>query len=421
MDTTERVIVVGLGYVGLPLALRAVQAGFDVIGVDLSTERIARLRDANSFVEDITDGEIKEALNSGRFAVTTELADAGWFDVAVIAVPTPLRDGSPDLSFVTAAGAGLGTLVRPGACVVLESTTYPGTTEEMVVPLLEEASGLVAGGDFHLGFSPERIDPGNPTWTSVNTPKIVSGHRRRLARARSRRSTTASSNDGCRCSARGRPSWPSSSRTRSATSTSRSSTSSRCSPTTSASTCGRRSTRRPPSRSGSCGSRPGRGSAGTACRSTRPTCPGGCSGRWARASASSSWPTTSTTTCPTTWCAGIVMALNERQQSVNGARILLLGLAYKKNTGDARESPAVRVAQLLGDLGADVRVADPHVVEARWTCRAAGRADRRGARGGRRGRAAHRPRRVRLDRIAAHASYVFDMPPPPDRRARRDL
>ena len=142
MKSPEHVIVVGLGYVGLPLALRAVHAGFDVTGVDVSTERIARLLDASSYVEDISDGEVKEALNSGRFRVTTELDESARFDVAIIAVPTPLRDRNPDLSYVSAAAESLGNRLEPGACVVLESTTYPGTTEELLVPALEQASGL---------------------------------------------------------------------------------------------------------------------------------------------------------------------------------------------------------------------------------------------------------------------------------------
>lgn len=102
-------------------------------------------------------------------------ADLAGFDIAVISVPTPLRDGSPDLSYIQAAATELGGHLRPGACVVLESTTYPGTTEELVAPLLEDASALQAGADFQLGYSPDRIDPDNSTWTFETTPKVVSG------------------------------------------------------------------------------------------------------------------------------------------------------------------------------------------------------------------------------------------------------
>ncbi len=169
------VVVVGQGYVGLPLALRAVAVGYDVTGFDLDDQRVQSLVDGVSYVEDVPSSEVAAALGSGRYRPVTDLKATAPFDVAVITVPTPLREGVPDLSFIDEAGAALAPLLRPGATVVLESTTYPGTTEERLGPLLEAGSGLTAGTDFHLGYSPERIDPGNPTWTLVNTPKVVSG------------------------------------------------------------------------------------------------------------------------------------------------------------------------------------------------------------------------------------------------------
>jgi nucleotide sugar dehydrogenase len=169
----QRVVVVGQGYVGLPVAMRATEAGFDVIGYELDGERLAALRAGRSYVEDVPSARVAAAQRAG-YRVTDLPSDLVGFDVAVISVPTPLRDGSPDLSYVESAVATLAGALTPGALVVLESTTYPGTTEELVRPRLE-ASGLVAGRDFFLGYSPERIDPGNPIWTFEKTPKVVSG------------------------------------------------------------------------------------------------------------------------------------------------------------------------------------------------------------------------------------------------------
>ncbi|GLZ59775.1 MULTISPECIES: nucleotide sugar dehydrogenase [Micromonospora] len=173
--SAEKLVVIGQGYVGLPLAMRAVEAGLDVVGLDVDADRVKRLASGESFVEDIPADRLGRALGSGRYHPSTEYIDADGFDICVITVPTPLRDGTPDLSFVEQAGIGIGPYVRPGCTVILESTTYPGTTEELLRPLLESASGLTSPGDFHLGYSPERIDPGNPTWRLENTPKVVSG------------------------------------------------------------------------------------------------------------------------------------------------------------------------------------------------------------------------------------------------------
>ena len=171
----EKLVVIGQGYVGLPLAMRAVAAGFDVVGLDLDESRVKQLAAGESFVEDISAARLSRALGTGRYHPTTEYADAAKFDFCVITVPTPLRDGTPDLSYIEQAGVAVGPYVRSGCTVVLESTTYPGTTEELLRGLLESASGLQSPGDFHLGYSPERIDPGNPTWRLENTPKVVSG------------------------------------------------------------------------------------------------------------------------------------------------------------------------------------------------------------------------------------------------------
>jgi UDP-N-acetyl-D-glucosamine dehydrogenase len=152
-----------------------VEVGYDVVGFDTDTARVKRLGNASSYVEDITSEQLAKALASGRYLPTTDAADLAGFDVALITVPTPLHEGNPDLSFIVEAGRALAHHVRAGAVVVLESTTYPGTTEELLASLLADGSGLVAGRDFHLGYSPERIDPGNRQFGLVGTPKVVSG------------------------------------------------------------------------------------------------------------------------------------------------------------------------------------------------------------------------------------------------------
>ncbi|MBV8950577.1 MAG: nucleotide sugar dehydrogenase [Actinobacteria bacterium] len=153
--------------------MRATEVGFSVLGYEIDETRLAALSVGHSYVEDVADERLRAALHAG-YRPTNEPSDLTSFDIAIISVPTPLRDGIPDLSFVEDAATTLSGALTPGALVVLESTTYPGTTEEVVRPLLEQ-SGLRAGSDFFLGYSPERIDPGNVTWTFDETPKIVSG------------------------------------------------------------------------------------------------------------------------------------------------------------------------------------------------------------------------------------------------------
>ena len=168
-----KVAVVGQGYVGLPVAMRAVDVGFDVVGFDVSKQRIDSLKAGESFVGDVSNDMVTNALAQG-YLPTADACDLAGFDVAVISVPTPLSEGTPDLSYIEEAGRTLGIHLRRGACVILESTTYPGTTKELLAPILETASGL-ATGQYHLGYSPERIDPGNQTHTFTNTPKVTSG------------------------------------------------------------------------------------------------------------------------------------------------------------------------------------------------------------------------------------------------------
>ncbi|WP_431245436.1 nucleotide sugar dehydrogenase [Leifsonia xyli] len=168
-------VIVGQGYVGLPVAMRAAEVGYRVVGLDVDQRRVDALRRGESYVDDISSATLSDAMQSGRYTPSDDYADAEGFDVAVITVPTPLSEGNPDLTYIEESARALSGRLARGATVILESTTYPGTTEELLVPILEEGSGLTAGQDFHVGYSPERIDPGNKTWGFVNTPKVVSG------------------------------------------------------------------------------------------------------------------------------------------------------------------------------------------------------------------------------------------------------
>ncbi|WP_323096025.1 nucleotide sugar dehydrogenase [Intrasporangium sp. YIM S08009] len=169
------VVVVGLGYVGLPLAQAAAAAGMQVVGLDTDASVVASLSVGRSHVDDLSDDDVGAMLAAG-FAPTTDASVVADASTVVICVPTPLgSEGGPDLGAVVGATRSLATHLRPGTLVVLESTTYPGTTDEVVRPILE-SGGLVAGRDFSLAFSPERVDPGNPVYGIVNTPKVVGGH-----------------------------------------------------------------------------------------------------------------------------------------------------------------------------------------------------------------------------------------------------
>ena len=166
-------VVVGLGYVGLPLARAACAAGLSVTGVDVSKEVVGGLRAGRSHIGDVGDADVAAMLAAG-FTATVNPAPVGAADTVVICVPTGLADGEPDLSAVLSAADAVARHLRPGTLVVLESTSYPGTTEEVLAPVLE-TGGLVAGADFNLAFSPERIDPANPRFSFGNTPKVVGG------------------------------------------------------------------------------------------------------------------------------------------------------------------------------------------------------------------------------------------------------
>ena len=168
--------VVGLGYVGLPVALTFVEGGFSVLGFDVDAEKVARLQRGESYIAHLPAGEIAAAVEGGRLEATADAARLGEPDALVLCVPTPLTEHrEPDLSHVETTARQIGAVLRPGQLVVLESTTYPGTTDELLKEILERASGLECGEDFFLAFSPEREDPGNRRFRTREIPKVVGG------------------------------------------------------------------------------------------------------------------------------------------------------------------------------------------------------------------------------------------------------
>jgi UDP-N-acetyl-D-glucosamine dehydrogenase len=357
------VVVVGMGYVGLPLAMRAAEVGNQVIGYDTDRQRVQLLASGESYIEDVPSEVLAREFGAGRFRPSSDARACAGFDIAVVATPTPLRDGLPDLSYLESAARTLARYLRPGATVVVESTSYPGTTQERVLPLLEEGSGLIAGVDFNLGYSPERIDPGNSTWTLTTTPKIVSGidesslkavrafydtivdqtvvvsspreaELAKLVENTFRHVNIALVNElAMFAHDLGIDVWEAI----------------------------RAAATKP---FGFMQFTPGPGVGGHCL----PIDPSYLSWRVERALGRSfrfvELADDINSHMPDYVVHRLMMGFNSQGQTVKGARILLLGLAYKKNTGDARESPAVRVAQLLTTMGAEVRAADPHVVEA---------------------------------------------------------
>ncbi|WP_326553551.1 nucleotide sugar dehydrogenase [Micromonospora sp. NBC_01813] len=358
--TDAPVVIVGQGYVGLPVAMRAVQVGHRVVGLDTNAERIRMLCDGTSYVEDVPDDELRAVLASGRYTASTDYADAAGFATAVITVPTPLHDGAPDLRYIEDAARSLAGHLTPGATVILESTTYPGTTEELLRPLLEKGSGLHAGLDFHLGYSPERIDPGNREWTFVNTPKVVSGitpeslaavqafydglvQRTVPVRGTREAETTKLLENTFRhvnialvnelamyAHMLGIDIWNA---------------------IDAAST-------KP---FGFMRFAPGPGVGGHCL----PVDPSYLSWEVKRSLGRTfrfvELANDVNNYMPTYVVERLTNLMNRHSQALNGATILLIGLAYKRNSGDCRESPAVRVAELLHNAGAQVLAVDPHL------------------------------------------------------------
>jgi UDP-N-acetyl-D-glucosamine dehydrogenase len=172
---TAKVGIIGLGYVGLPTAHYHVMRGYDVTGFDLSLEKVEMIQNGVSYIEDVTEEDLRHALQTGRLHATTDLSQIVDMDIVIICVPTPINEyKEPDLSFVASASQTVAMYAKRGALVILESTTYPGTTEEYVVPPLQE-KGYVIGKDVFVAYSPERVDPGNERYSLHNTPKVVGG------------------------------------------------------------------------------------------------------------------------------------------------------------------------------------------------------------------------------------------------------
>jgi len=172
---TARVGIVGLGYVGLPLAVEFANAGFSVTGIDVLGEKTRRVNSGDSYVGDIPSARLAPLVHAGKLRATTDFSVISELDTINICVPTPLRKTKdPDMSFIISSCQEVAQYLHPGMLIILESTTYPGTTDELVLPMLEK-NGMKAGKDFFLCFSPERVDPGNPQFQTVNIPKVVGG------------------------------------------------------------------------------------------------------------------------------------------------------------------------------------------------------------------------------------------------------
>ena len=166
--------VVGLGYVGLPLAVEKAKAGFKTIGFDVQDEKVKLVNEGHNYIGDVVDSDLKELVENKMLTATTDFSFVKDVDFVAICVPTPLdAHQQPDISYVKSSTEAISKYLTKGTMVVLESTTYPGTTEELIKPILEEGSGLKCGEDFYLGFSPERVDPGNLIYKTKNTPKVV--------------------------------------------------------------------------------------------------------------------------------------------------------------------------------------------------------------------------------------------------------
>lgn len=175
IDKKEIVVgVVGLGYVGLPLAVEKAKAGFKTIGFDVQEEKVKLVNEGHNYIGDVVDSDLKKLVEEGMLSATTDFTFIKDVDFVAICVPTPLDEHQqPDISYVENSAKAISEHLSPKTMVVLESTTYPGTTEELIKPILEKGSGLICGKDFYLGFSPERVDPGNLVYKTKNTPKVV--------------------------------------------------------------------------------------------------------------------------------------------------------------------------------------------------------------------------------------------------------
>ncbi|MGH7605936.1 MAG: nucleotide sugar dehydrogenase [Gemmatimonadales bacterium] len=358
-DRTAVFGVVGLGYVGLPLAMELVRAGYRVLGVDVNPRVVDTVNGGASHIQDVPAAAIAAAIGAEQFSATTDLARLREPDVISISVPTPLsKTKDPDVSYVLAATESVKRALRRGQLVVLESTTYPGTTRELMLPALE-STGLKVGEDFFLAFSPERVDPGNETWNTRNTPKVVGGITPQCLRValalyqpaidrlvpvsspeaaelvKILENTFRSVNIGLVnemaivCDKLGVDVWE----------------------------VIEAAATKP---FGFMKFTPGPGVGGHCI----PLDPHYLAWKMRTLNYKTRFIELAgevNAEMPVFWVGKVVDALNEQGKAVRGSRVLLVGVAYKKNVDDMRESPALDVIRLLHQRGAQVSYHDPHV------------------------------------------------------------
>ncbi len=356
-----RIAVIGLGYVGLPLAVVFAEAGHQVIGIDVDSVKVDAINRATSYIEDIPSARLRALVAEGRVCATTDFAVLRDCDAVSICVPTPLRKtGDPDISYIVHAAEAIAQHVHRGMLVVLESTTYPGTTTEVILPTLaENRAQLQVGEDFFLCFSPERVDPGRTDWTTVNTPKVMGGVTPQCLQAgcalyesaldtvvpvsssqaaemvKLLENTFRAVNIGLvnevlvMCDKLGLDAWE----IISAAAT------------------------KP---FGFMKFTPGPGLGGHCI----PIDPLYLSWKLKTLNYTAQFIELASeinTSMPRYWVQKVQDALNEAGKPVNGMQVLVLGVAYKKDVSDIRESPALDILHMLQQKGADVRYHDPHV------------------------------------------------------------
>jgi UDP-N-acetyl-D-glucosamine dehydrogenase len=360
IDTSDvRAGVIGLGYVGLPLAVEFARAGYTVVGLDIDERKVEAINAGTSYIPDVPDADVASLVAFDRLHATTDFSVIGRLDTVNICVPTPLRkSGDPDVSYLVAAVTQVAAHLHPGMLVILESTTYPGTTEELARPILE-ATGMTVGRDIFLAFSPERVDPGNPHFRTANVPKVVGGstpESARLARALYERAiervVTVGSTQAAEmvkllentfravniglvneiammCDTLGIDVWE---------------------VVDAAAT-------KP---FGFMPFYPGPGLGGH-CIPIDPfylswkAKQRGFDARFIELAGDINRH------MPAYVVSKVMAALNDHAQAVNGSKILVLGVAYKRDVNDVRESPALEVMTRLHEQGADVAYSDPHV------------------------------------------------------------
>ncbi len=357
-----RIAVIGLGYVGLPLALAFAKQGFQVTGIDIDPRKVDAIQQGQSYIADIPSSDLARWVEAGRFRATTDYGELDAMDVALICVPTPLnKTRDPDVRYLIAAGESIARHLHPGMLVVLESTTYPGTTEELLLPMLEQEGSYRVGHDFFLAFSPERIDPGRTDWTVENTPKVVGGvtpacldvatalyqeaiervvpvsspaaaEMTKLLENTFRAVNIALVNEvALMCDKLGLDVWE----------------------------IIEAAATKP---YGFMKFTPGPGVGGHCI----PLDPHYLSWKLKTLNYNARFIQLAgeiNSDMPRYWVEKVQDALNEVEKPVKNSRILVLGVAYKRDIDDVRESPALDIIALLKEKGADVRYHDPHVPE----------------------------------------------------------